>query len=54
MPVETMKYQCELGLKWLRDGRIAGIIIYGNFLDFGWESQEWAREWIQKVGDTKL
>jgi hypothetical protein len=54
IPVETMKYQCELGLRWLREGRIEGIIIYGNFLDFGWESQEWAREWIEKVGDEKL
>jgi hypothetical protein len=54
MPVETMKYQCELGLKFLHEGRIKGIIIYGNFLDFGWESHEWARQWIQKVGDTKL
>ncbi len=54
MPVETMKHQCELGLRWLREGRIEGIIIYGNFLDFGWESQEWVREWIQKIGDTKL
>jgi len=54
MPVETMKHQCELGLRWLREGRIEGIIIYGNFLDLGWESQEWARGWIEKVGETKL
>jgi len=54
MPVETMRHPCELGLRWLREGRIAGIIIYGNFLDPGWDSAEWAREWIEKVGDTKL
>jgi len=54
LPVAAMKHQCEVGLRWLREGRIEGIIIYGNFLDLGWESQEWAREWIQKVGDTEL
>ena len=54
LPVPSMKHQCEVGLRWLRDDRIEGIIIYGNFFDLGWESVEWAREWIQKVGETKL
>jgi hypothetical protein len=54
LPVATMQYQCELGLKWLRQGRIEGIIIYGNFCDLGWPSTEWAREWVRKVGDTKI
>jgi hypothetical protein len=50
----AMQKQCETGLRWLRDGRIDGIIIYGTAMDLGWESVEWAREWIQRVGDTKL
>ena len=54
LPVSAMQRQCELGLRWLRDGRIDGIIIYGNFMDLNWPAQEWAREWIQKVGDTRL
>ena len=54
LPVPKMKHQCEVGLRWLREGQIEGIIIYGNFFDLGWDSIEWAREWIQKVGDTKL
>jgi hypothetical protein len=54
MPVPTMQHQCETGLKWLREGRIDGIIIYGTAMDLGWDSVEWAREWIRKVGDTKL
>jgi hypothetical protein len=41
-------------LRWLRERRIDGIIIYGTAMDLGWESVEWAREWIQRVGDTKL
>jgi hypothetical protein len=54
LSVPAMKRQCEAGLQWLREGRIEGIIIYGNFLDLGWESVEWARSWIQRIGDTNL
>jgi hypothetical protein len=50
----AMQKQCETGLRWLRAGRIDGIIIYGTAMDLGWESVEWARAWIQRVGDTKL
>lgn len=52
--VPRMQRQCEIGLRWLREGRIEGIIIYGTAMDLGWESVEWAREWLQKVGETKL
>jgi hypothetical protein len=54
LPVPAMKQQCEVALRWLREGQIEGIIIYGNFFDLGWDSVEWARQWIQKVGDTKF
>jgi len=54
LPVAKMQNQCETGLRWLRAGRIDGIIIYGNFLDLDWEPMEWVRNWIQKVGDSKI
>lgn len=54
LPVPIMQKQCETGLKWLRQGRIDGIIIYGTAMDLGWESVEWAHEWIRKAGDQKL
>jgi hypothetical protein len=54
LPVSVMRHQCEEGLRWLRDGRIEGIIIYGNFMDLNWAAQGWTREWIQKIGDTRL
>lgn len=55
MPVDLMKHQCEVGLRWLQAGRIEGIIFLGNtVLDVGFESAEWTRQWIQQVGDTKL
>ena len=49
-----MRKQCETGLNWLRQGRIDGMIIYGTAMDLGWESVEWARDWITKVGDQNL
>jgi len=55
IPVPSMKLQCETGLRWLREGRIEGMIFLGNTtMDLGFESVEWTRQWIQKVGDTKL
>lgn len=47
LPVELMRLQCETGLRWLRQGRIEGLIFLGNTtLDLGFESVEWTRRWI--------
>lgn len=55
IPVDLMKHQCEVGLRWLQQGRIEGIIFMGNTtMDLGFESVEWTRRWIQQIGDTKL
>lgn len=55
VPVDLMKHQCEVGLRWLQQGRIEGIVFMGNTtMDLGFESVEWTRRWIQEVGDTKL
>ena len=55
IPVDLMKHQCEVGLRWLQQGRIEGIVFMGNtVMDMGFESVEWTRRWIQQVGNTKL
>ncbi len=55
MPLDAMRLQCETGLRWLRSGRIEGILFLGNTtMDLGFESAEWTRQWIQKVGPMKL
>jgi hypothetical protein len=55
MPVPLMQKQCEQALGWLRSGRIEGIIVYGGTtFDLGFEAVDWTREWIRKVGQTKL
>lgn len=55
MSISAMKFQCELALEWIKAGRIDGIIFEGsNVCDFGFDSVEWSREWIGKVGDQEL
>lgn len=51
MPVDRMKKQCELGLRWLREKRLEGMIFLGNTTcDLELESVEWTRRWIAQVG----
>lgn len=55
MPISLMEKQCQLGLKWLQNGRIEGIVfIAGCICDLGLEAVEWTRQWIQRVGERKL
>ena len=54
-PLPLMQRQCETGLRWLKERRIEGIIFLGNTtLDLGFPSVDWTREWIQRVGETRL
>lgn len=51
MPVDTMERQCELGLQWLRQGRIDGMIFLASCIcDLNLEAVEWTRRWIAKAG----
>ncbi|MCC7499144.1 MAG: hypothetical protein IT160_16285 [Bryobacterales bacterium] len=55
LPLDLMKAQCRKGLEWLRSGRIEGIIFLGNScMDLGFDAVEWAREWVQEVGDLTI
>ncbi|MBN1352259.1 hypothetical protein JXJ21_22875 [candidate division KSB1 bacterium] len=55
MPVDLMQYQCETGLRWLRDGRIDGMIFLASCIcDLTLESVAWTRDWISRVGETTL
>lgn len=54
VPVDLMKRQCDLGLKWLKEGRISDMIFLANtVLDIGMPSAEFSREWIKKHGNEK-
>ena len=49
MPLEAMKHQCELGLRWFQEGRIEGMIFLASCIcDLGLEAVEWARRWIEE------
>ena len=55
MPVDVIGPQCELGLRWLREGRIEGMIFLASCIgDLDLEAVEWSRDWITKVGDETL
>lgn len=55
VPVDLMQHQCDLGLKWLQEGRISDMIFLANtVLDVGLPSAELSREWIKKNGNEKL
>ncbi len=53
--ISAMEQQCETGLRLLKQKRIEGMIFLSNTVsDLGFESVEWTRNWIQKVGDTEV
>lgn len=55
MPLSLMERQCGLGLQWLREGRIEGMIFLASCIcDLGLEAVEWTRSWIAAVGDLRL
>ena len=55
MSVPWMRHQCQLGLEWLRQRRIEGMIFLASCIcDMGLEAVEFARKWIQEVGNETL
>jgi hypothetical protein len=55
MPLDLMKHQCALGLKWLKEGRIEGMIFLASCIcDLELEPVEWTRDWVQAAGDQKI
>jgi len=55
VPMEAMKHQCKLGLRWLHKGRIEGLIFLGNTVcDLELDVVEWVRRWIADVGNQPV
>jgi len=55
MTVDRMKHQCELGLQWLQEGKIEGMIfLASNVCDMDLPAVEWTRKWIKSVGSKRL
>jgi hypothetical protein len=55
VPIPAMQQQCETGLRLMREKRIEGMIFLSNTVaDLGFDSVEWTRNWIMKVGDARV
>ncbi len=55
LAVERMRQQVDLGYRWLREGRIAGMIFLATpNVDVGLEAVDWTRQWIAQHGDEQL
>jgi len=55
MPLDLMKHQCGLGLKWLQEGWVEGLILLGtNLCDLDLETVAWAKKWVSMVGNRPL
>lgn len=47
--LELMEHQCALGLQWLKEGKIEGLIFHCTPLcDMKLEAVEWSRAWIAR------
>jgi hypothetical protein len=55
MPVDLMQAQAETGLRWLKEGRIDGMILLASCIcDLGLDAVEWTRRWVAQVGEVGL
>ncbi len=55
MPMELMEKQCALGMQWLKEGRIDGMVFLASCIcDLDIEAVEWTRRWIGQVGEMPL
>ena len=55
VPLELMEHQCETALRWLREGRIDGMVVEANStMGVGFESELWLRKWLDGVKGIEL
>jgi len=55
MPVADMARQCELGLLWLQEGRIEGMIFLASCVcDIELDTVEWVSGWIAEMGEETI
>lgn len=55
LPVPYMQVQVDLAHRWLKSGRIAGVIFLSTgTVGAGLEAVDWTRQWIRAHGDEAL
>ncbi len=54
-PIELMEHQCEIGLRYMKEGKLDGMIFECNAeMGIGFESDLWLREWVKKNKYTEI
>ena len=52
---ELMAHQCNLGLKWMKEGILDGLIFEANsVMGIGLPSERWVCDWIDRVKDDEV
>jgi hypothetical protein len=55
MPLSAMEQQCSLGLRWLQEGRIEGMIFLASCIcDLELEAVDWVRKWIAENASRRV
>lgn len=55
LTVAQMEHQCSLGLRWLREGLVEGVIFLASCIcDLELEAVEWTRSWVANLGGERL
>lgn len=55
VPLELMQYQCEFGLRRLKERRIDGMIFLASCIcDLDLDAVEWTRRWIETPGSQQV
>ncbi|MCM8807529.1 MAG: hypothetical protein NC926_06250 [Candidatus Omnitrophica bacterium] len=50
MPIDLFIKECEIGLRWLKEGKIEGIIFLAScIVDLGLQTVEWVKKWITSL-----
>ena len=53
MPIELFKKECDIGLRWLKEGKIEGIIFLAScIVDLGFSSVEYVKRLILNINTT--
>lgn len=55
VPLDLMEYQCELGLRLMKEGRLDGMIFEANsVMGVGLPSELWLRKWLETAKYTEV
>lgn len=55
IPISLMEYQLDVYYKWLKEGKIEGVILCSNCIgDIGLDAVSFTKKWLDKHGDEEI